>query len=689
MPSDSVDAAFAAAVQAHTAGDLPAAVTSYRTVLRANPNHAPAWSNLGAVFVRQGNTAEALDCYTKALAADPNFTDALFNLGNVYRRTGQLPEAAERFQDCVRQNPRHQHAHFNLGVVLSSLGRLTEAEGAFRAAAGLEAVAGEARLRLGDVLLRLGRSAEGVAEFRQFTDAHPNDPKGLYNLALALANDNKPADATALLQTALALKPDYAEAHNALGLALELLGRKDEAVHHYEQAVKLKPTLADAWSNLGINLSEQGRCDDAVAALTTSLQHRPNAPAIHSNLLLMLNYSSRFTPEQVRDKHFTWGERFATPVQPRPQPHAPHDPNRRLRIGYVSGDFRQHTVAGFAETLLDHHDRTRFEVFAYSNVQRGDDVTERLTTLADQWRSIAGLPDDELAERIHRDEIDVLVDLGGHTAANRLITFACRPACVQATVFGYPNTTGMEAMDYRVTDPTSDPAGATDHLYREQPLRLPEVAWVYRPPTDAPPVSPLPGLHRRQFTFGCLNNVAKISDACLDVWAKLLQAAPGSRLILMAGQSIAGVRRLNDRFTKAGVLRDRVQLVNRLPRDKYFEQYCEIDLALDPLPYNGGVTTCDALWMGVPVLAVAGTSYVSRQGVMQLVTVGLTDFIAGSPQELIDVAKAWTDRRPELADIRAGLRDRLAASPLCDGPRYVRHLETAVREAWVKTLPKT
>jgi predicted O-linked N-acetylglucosamine transferase (SPINDLY family) len=686
--SSALDQAFAAAVRLHTAGDTTEAEAAYRALLRDVPTFAPALSNLGSLLAKSGREEEAVRCYSLALAADPRFTDAHFNLGNVYRRAGRLAEAAEQFRACVAVDPRHANALFNLGVVSATLGRLTDAEAAFRAAAAAEAKPGEARLRLGDILVRMGRPAEGVAEFRQYADAHPTDPRGLYNLALGLANAGTPGDAADLLHKALKLKPDYAEAHNALGLALELLGRKDDAAHHYEEAVKHKPDLADAWSNLGVNLAEQGRGEDAVAALRQSIGHRPTAPAIHSNLLLLLNYSSRVTPEQVRDEHRAWAERFTTPVQPRPAPHPPHDPDRKLRVGYVSCDYRDHPVAGLIEILLRHHDRDRFEVFAYPAVQRPEATTERLKELADHWRPIVGVSDSDAADRIHEDQIDVLVDLGGHTAGNRLIAFACRPACVQVSLFGYPNTTGMAAMDYRVTDAVSDPPGATDSLYVEKPLRLPEVPWAYLPPADAPPDSPLPALSRRQFTFGCLNNSAKISDACLDAWADLLKTVAGTRLILMAGQSAAGLRRLTDRFVKAGVLRERVQLVHRLPRDRYFEQYHEIDLALDPFPYNGGVTTCDAMWMGVPVLTVAGTTYAARQGVMMNLALGLDEFIAPTASDLAPLSKGWMARRPQLADIRAGLRERLQSSPLCDGPRYVRHLEAALRQAWAEQLPK-
>jgi predicted O-linked N-acetylglucosamine transferase (SPINDLY family) len=377
------------------------------------------------------------------------------------------------------------------------------------------------------------------------------------------------------------------------------------------------------------------------------------------------------------------------PLEPRPTPHQPHDPTRRLRIGYVSADYRDHTLAGFIGLLLKHHDRQQVEVFAYANVTRPDERTAELKALADHWRPIVGLMDRTIAEMIEADKIDVLIDLGGHTASNRLITFAYRPAALQATLFGYPNTTAVRAIDYRITDAISDPPGATEQLSTEQLLRLPRVAWCYSPPVGLPEPGPLPASQSRFFTFGCLNNSAKISDACLQLWATLLQSVPGTRLILMAGASQAGQRRLMDRFVRAGILRDRVVLLGRMPRDQYSAAYNDIDVALDPFPYNGGVTTCDALWMGVPVLSLAGTSYVARQGAMQLITLGLGAMLAADADGFLTLARGLTKRREELAGLRSRLRGILAQSPLCDATGYVRDLEATLRTAWQNTLPKS
>ncbi len=684
MPA-SADDLFAAAVAVHQSGDLAAAEAAYRDLLRAVPNYAAALSNLGAIRAKFGDEDEAVRLYQLALAARPNFPDALFNLGNIHRRAGRLAEAGELFRLCTQAAPDHAPAHFNFGVVAAQFNMYAEAEAAFRRVTEIEGKVGRAHLRLGEALHRLGRPADGVPPLRAYAEAFPDDPAGPFQLALALAAAGQAADAVGLLQTLLRNTPNDADAHNALGLAQASLGRQDDAVHHFERAVSLKPELAEAWSNLAVCLAEQGRTDEAIDALRKALEVRPDAPLIHSNLLLNLNYSSRVPPEKVRDEHFAWGDKFGGDPPPA-EPHPPLDPARRLRVGYLSSHFRDHPQAGLLRTALEHHDRGQVEVFAFANVQRPDSTTDALKPLADHWRPIAGMIGPAVAQAVHDDRIDILIDVGGHAHGINLLTFALRPAAVQASLGGYPNTSGLKAMDYRITDTLSDPPGATEGLFRETLVRLPEVPWVYRPPADAPPVNPLPALARRPFTFGCLNNSSKVSEGCLDVWVKMIQQTPGSRLVLMGGQSAAGQRRMADRFMKAGILRDRVQLVPRLPRDKYFAQYADLDVALDPFPYTGGVTTADALWMGVPVLTVAGRTAAARQGVMLMLTLGLEEFVLSTPDDLPAVAKGWMNRRAELAQLRAGLRERVAASPLCDGPRFVRHLEAAYRQMWATAV---
>jgi protein O-GlcNAc transferase len=676
-----VEDTFARAVARHQAGDLEAAERLYREVLAAAPAHPGALSNLGVLVARRGEAAPAAQLYAAAIAANPNQLDAHFNLGNLYRKLGRPQEAVASYQAVLRIDPHHPRGYLNLGLALSDLGNWPAAVDCFRQALARDPALADAYNLLGDALFRTGRADEAVEVFREYVARCPDDPRGHHNLGLALAAHAGYEDAVGELELALKLRPDYAEAHNALGVALEAVGRADEAQASYREAARLRPEFADAWSNLGTSLTEQGRVAEAVGCLRKAVELRAD-PRTASNLLLARSYTSGPTPEELRDEHLAWAAQYADPLAPAAQPR-PRDPDpRRLRIGYVSADFRTHPVAGLIEVLLTHHDRNAVHVTCYPNVPRPDEVTDRLRRLADAWRPVHTWTDAQLAEEVRADGIDILVDLSGHTAGNRLLAFARKPAPVQVTLFGYPSTTGLRAIDYKVTDPLADPPGETEGLYTEQLLRLPEVAWVYKPPTAAPDPSPLPSESRRAFTFGCLNNPAKLSDACAETWARVLKEVPGSRLVLLAGQSAEGARLLNERFTRLGVAADRLELIYRLPPGEYLEAYQPIDLALDPFPYNGGVTTCDALWMGVPVLTVAGRDYRSRQGVSVLSGVGLPEFVADTPDKLIELAALWSDQRAALADLRASLRELMTQSAVTDAPRYARHLEAAYREAW-------
>jgi predicted O-linked N-acetylglucosamine transferase (SPINDLY family) len=676
-----MDDAFAQAVSRHQAGDLGAAERLYRGVLAGAPDHSGALSNLGVLVARKGDTAEAARLYTAALAANPNRLDAHFNLGNLYRKLGRPRDAAACYQAVLRIDPDHPRGHLNLGLAVGDLGDWPAAADCFRQALARDPTLADAHNLLGDALFRTGRADEAAGAFREYTARCPDDPRGHHNLGLALAARGGYDEAVPELELALKLRPDYPEAHNALGVALDALGRADEARGHYAEATRLKPDLADAWSNLGTSLTEQGRVGEAVACLLRATDLRDD-PRTASNLLLARSYTSGLAPEQLRDEHLAWAARYADPLAPGGPPR-PRDPGpRRLRVGYLSADFRAHPAAGLVEQLLAHHDRNAVHVTCYPNVARPDAVTDRLRRLADAWRPVHTWADARLAEEVRADEIDVLVDLNGHTAGNRLLALARKPAPVQVTLFGYPCTTGVRAIDFKVTDPLADPPGETDGLYAERLLRLPEVAWVYKPPEHAPPTSPLPSRGRRSFTFGCLNNPAKLSDECLATWARVLREVPGSRLVLSAGRSAEAARVLGERFSRLGVASDRLELVYRLPAGEYLEGYQPIDLALDPFPYNGGVTTCDALWMGVPVLTVAGRDYRSRQGVSVLTSAGLPEFVADSPDRLVELAARWSDQRAVLIDLRASLRELMSQSAVTDAARYARNLEAAYRQAW-------
>ncbi len=675
-----VEELFAKAVAAQRAGELEAAEQHYRDILATEPHHSGSLTNLGVLLVSRQQLDEAERVYAVAVAANPNLPAVHFNLGNLFRRRGRLAEAAAAFEQVLRLNPNHAPAQLNLGLVAGDAGRWPQAVECFRHAIALDPTEPEAFNLLWEALTRVGRFAEAEMAIREFMSRLPNDPRGYLNLGLTLTALGKLDDALPELETALQLRPDYPEGHNALGVALDALSRADDANAHYREAIRLRPDYADALSNLGVNLSDQGRIREAADTLKKTLDVRPN-PVLGSNRLVMLLAAANANPQRLRAEHEDWAAKYAAKFSPPADSVRYPEPGTRLRIGYVFAELRTRAAAAFLETLLARHGRNEVHVTCYPNASRPSDDFDRLRKLADAWKPLVGLSDNAAAELIRTDEIDVLVDLCGHTAGNRLLVFARKPARVQMTLFGYPCTTGLKAIDYRVSDALAEPPGISDSFSTERLLRLPAVGRLYVQPVSAPALNPLPAGSRRTFTFGCLNNPGKLSDACLDTWAGVLKAIPKSRLVLQAGRSVEAARQLTERFTRLGVSSDRLELVYRLPEHEYFEAYQPLDVALDPFPFNGRATTCDALWMGVPVLSLAGADCRSRQGVCILTSVGLPDFVANGLDKFIELAATWAEQRDGLADLRSGLREMMASSAVTDAEAYVRNLEAAYRTA--------
>src|SRR5262249_4785384 len=370
------------------------------------------------------------------------------------------------------------------------------------------------------------------------------------------------------------------------------------------------------------------------------------------------------------------------PLKQLVQPHANHpDPERRLRIGYVSGDFREHVDAFFLNPLLSNHDHEHYEIVCYASVPRPDPMTERLRGYADLWRSTPGLSDRQVADLVRSDQIDVLVDLEMHAAHNRLLMFAHKPAPVQVAWLGYPGTTGMSTMDYRLTDPSLDPPGLFDAFYSEESIRLPETFWCYDPLIDEPAVNMLPALEAVIITFGCLNGICKINEGCLALWADVLRKVPRSRLLLRAPRG-GPCEWIIAKFQKEGIADSRIELLDNMPRPQYLATYHRIDLGLDPLPYNGHTTSLDAFWMGVPTLTLLGQGVVGRAGYSQLCNLGLSALAAETPEQYVELVANWAGDLGRLEKMRAGLRERMKQSPLMDGKRFAGNMEEAYRHMW-------
>ncbi|MBK8161707.1 MAG: glycosyltransferase [Gammaproteobacteria bacterium] len=450
-----------------------------------------------------------------------------------------------------------------------------------------------------------------------------------------------------------------------------------------ERAIELRPEYAEAYVNLANSCNRPGGLDQAAAAIRRALELEPDFAAAHSALLVTLQYMGDVTPEQSFAEHRRFAARFEAPLKSGWRPHRnARDPERRLKIGYLSPDFRRHSVAWFIEPVLTAHDRTRVEIFGYYNHHRQDEVTARLAASADHWRPCHDLGDVQLAERIRADGIDILVDLAGHTNENRLPALARKPAPVQVTWLGYPATTGLDAVDYRLCTNDTDPPGQ-EAWHSEVLYRLPRSLWCYRPPAERPATTPAARAARRDaITFGSLNNPAKITPERIALWAEILRAVPGSRLVMtniLAGPVSEDIRAL---FTGCGIAAERLRFPGRLPASGYWKLLEEIDIALDPFPYTGTTTTCETLWTGVPVVTQAGTSSAARAGYALLKAVGLETLAAASDVEYVRIATGLAQDTARLDALRAELPARFAASPLRDEAGFTRDLEAAYRDMW-------
>ena len=557
-----------------------------------------------------------------------------------------MSEAERAYRQILRQHPDHSDSLHLLGVIALQTGNFEPALQLVRQAVTLRPNAALYRNNLGQVLERLGRDDEARAAYEAAIELDPHYAEPLNNLGHLLLRHDNVAEAEACCRAAIELNPEYAEPH----------------------------------TNLGNVLKERGDLDEAIAAYRRAIELRPDLSFLHSNLLLTLHYHADYSPERLAREHRAWAARHVAPLASQRRTHSNDPrPDRRLRIGYVSPDFREHSVARFILPILREHDREQVEVFAYSDVTRPDAVTETIRANVDAWRDIRASSDPQLAELVRDDRVDVLVDLAAHSGRNRLLAFARKPAPVQVTYLAYCSTTGVDAIDYRLTDRFLDPQGADLSHYSERSIHLPDCYWCYSAPSPDRPVSPQrrPGSP----TFGCLNNFAKVTPATLDLWGRLLLRVPEARLLLHA-RAGSHRERVRETLGRAGVHESRVVFVGAQPFEDYIDTYGEIDVALDPFPFAGGTTTCDALWMGVPVVSMIGSTAVSRAGSSLLSNVGLGDLVARDEEQYVNLAAGLVRDGPRLASMRLELRPRLQSSAVMDLPRFVRNLEAAFRTMW-------
>jgi protein O-GlcNAc transferase len=567
------------------------------------------------------------------------------------------------------------------GLDRHQAGRLAEAEVWYRRVLAAQPDHPDALHLLGVVAHQVGRHDLAVELIRQAIQQNAQNPGYFFNLGNAFYGQGKLDAAVAAYAQAIRIKPDYAEAHYNLGVALKDQGKLDEVVAACRQAISIKPDFAEAHSNLGVALYEQGKLAEAEACYRRALALKPDYFEAHSNLLFNLSYRWEMSNADLLMQAQQFASCFQAHHEQRTFRNTP-DSGRRLRVGYVSADLRSHPVGYFLARVLPAHDPAPIEVFCYSNSTKADDLTARLRRAASHWRSIVGVADGEAGALIRQDGIDILVDLSGHTGGNRLPLFARRPAPVQVTWLGYFGTTGLSSIDYVLADRVVVPEGE-EVYFSEKVWRLPGSYLCFAPPEIDLAVGPLPGA-TGPVTFGCFNNRAKITAKTIELWARVLRGCSGARLFLKAkGLDDASLRgELVEQFAAKGVVPERLVTEGFSPRGDYLGAYNRVDVALDPVPYGGGTTTAEALWMGVPVVTFHGQRWVGRLSESILSRVGLNELVTDSDDRYVEVASRLAADLPALAQLRGRLRPRLLASPLCDGPTFARQLETAYRAMW-------
>jgi protein O-GlcNAc transferase len=665
-------------------GKFDEAVAACREAIRIKPDYAESHSVLGAALHGQGKLDEAVAALREAVRIKADLAAAHFSLGGVLRDQDKLEEAVAAYHEAIRIKPDHAEAYSDLGAVFYGQDKLDQAMVAYREAIRITPDFATPHSNLGAMLYRLGRLEEAVKSCREAIRIKPDYAEAYCNLGCALFDRREYDEACAALLRAVRIKPDLSEAHSSLGKVWRDLGQIDEAVKSCRQAIRIKPRSHEAYINLGAGLCDQGSFEEAVVAYHAATELKPELAEAGSGLLACINYWERVSPAASYEAHHDWGVVHGRPLPP-PEFYAnERNGERRLRVGYVSPDFRQHSVAYFLEPLLRSHDRNAVEVFCYAEVNWPDVRTKQFQTLADHWLTTVGMSDEALAERIRRDRIDILVDLAGHTAKNRLPVFASKPAPVQVTWLGYPNTTGLTAIDYRLVDAVTDPEAQGDTFSSETLLRLPGGFLCYGARDDAPVPTASRGLSNGTVTFGSFNNPSKLSEATFAAWAQLLARLPSARLLLKGKPFACTVTCASflERLRLCGVAKERVQLVGWLPDQSHLARYDLVDLALDPFHYNGTTTTCEALWMGVPVVTLRGDRHAGRVGASLLTQIGLTDLIADSVEAYLETALALAGDPAHLADLRQSLRARMAASPLCDAAAFARKIEAAYRTMW-------
>jgi predicted O-linked N-acetylglucosamine transferase (SPINDLY family) len=652
MPDASAYELFMQAQTLHKAGKLPDAIQLYEKARKRDRYNPSIEHYLGLALHQSGKSAEGLALMAHSVERAPSDASFLGNYGEALRSVGRQLEAVPLLERAVGLRPENPSYQLNLGVALQGLGRLEAALNAYKDCLRLK----------------------------------PDHPGALNNLGNVLRLMRRYDEAEKCIREAARLAPDNAMIRASLANLLLEGRRLSEAQAECAEALRLNPDLPNAWNNQGQILANLMRQREAIECYEKALQLSPDYRGASSNLLLTLNYVDPPEPTRIAKAYREWGERFCARYRrdPRPFPNSP-DPQRRLRIGYMSADFREHPVAFFLEPLLRNHDREQFDITLFSTCAERDDVTEMLERFAGAVHSLVGLAPLEAADLVRSAGIDILIDLTGHTEDGRMDVLATKCAPVQGSYLGDQNTTGLPTVDFRVTDADVDPPGVDDR-YAEALERLDRPFFAYSDLSRSPPVNPSAAEIDRRFTFASFTKVLKLNEATMDAWVEVLHRVPDAvlRVSGFGWDHPEVASKLFDAMRSRGVERDRFELAPVRQLGEYFQSHHELDLILDTFPFNGHTTTVHALWMGVPTVTMAGPTYASRMGLATMKAVGLDDFVAYDRAEFVKLAVERASERQRLRELRRELRPRMLASPILDGAGLARAIEAVYRRRWAK-----
>jgi predicted O-linked N-acetylglucosamine transferase (SPINDLY family) len=659
-----------------------AAARGYRRTLRDDPRNPDALHLLALIYEKRGNLDRAIKLARSAISYR-NSPSAPYhtNLGNFLHKVGRFDQAIAQYRVAISIDPRFDLPRLNLATSLAASGNDEEFRRAIEEALAVCPDSPDVCFEVGSFRLAEKRLDEAGVLLERATRLKPSRIDGWIRLAVVQDLQGKPLVSAATLYQALKLDPQNDVAKTNLSTLLAGLANAQESEKLLINVLKTSPR-AEVFAVLGTVYKDLGFVDLALDCYAKALDMSTTVGE-YQNFLYTLLYDPTLDDTEVADQHRDWAEHFASPLRPADPPRITRrDPDRPIRIGYVSGHFRDHAVSLFSRPMILAHDKSAFHITCYSGGTAVDAMTEEFRAFADQWRDISLTDDEAAAKMVREDRIDILIDLAGHIGGNRLLLFARKPAPVQMTYLGYQHTTGMDAMDYRITDAVADPPGATDHLYVEKLLRLDPGFFVYAPSDYAPPVSPPPSIANRCITFGCLNNPTKHGAAVVETWARVLQAVPGSRLLLLGPTAHDADPRVARLFESHGIGADRVRFVGKRSRKIYLANYGQIDIALDPFPFSGHTTTCDALWQGVPVITLAGKTYAARMSTSTLTLAGFPEWIAETPEQYVAAARDLAADPARLAELRGSMRERLKSAPILDADGFARSLESALRQVW-------